>query len=85
MTLPDERYRAVRYTEQFLKDLCDRSKTPRLPREIRQRAYSLLRHYPTEYHLDRLSENSPDVIIKQMEPLTRMVMSYEESKHDDAS
>jgi hypothetical protein len=83
MTLPDERYRAIKYTEQFLKDLCNRSKTPRLPREIRQRASSLLRHYPSEYHLDQLSENSPDVIIKQMEPLTRMVMSYQQEKTDD--
>lgn len=80
MTLPDERYRAIKYTEQFLKDLCDRTKTPRVPRSIRQQASSLLRHYPTEYYLERLSEKSPDVIIQKMEPLTRMIMSYEERK-----
>ena len=77
MTLPDERYRAIRYAEQFLKDLCDPTKTPRVPRAIRQRASSVLRHYPSEYHLERLAEKSPDVIIKEIEPLTRMMMSYE--------
>lgn len=80
MTLPDERYRAIRQTENFLKDLLDSKKTPRVPRVIRQRAHGLLRHYPSEYHLHRLAEKSPDVIIERMEPLTRMVMSYEEDK-----
>jgi hypothetical protein len=45
----------------------------------------LLRHYPTEYDLERLAEKSPNVIIKEMEPLTRMIMTYEEAKHDNAS
>lgn len=85
MTLPDERYRAIQQTENFLKELLDAQKTPRVPKLIRQRAYSLLRHYPSKYHLDRLAEKSPDVILERMEPLTRMVMSYEESRNDDAS
>jgi hypothetical protein len=33
MTLPNERYAAVTRTEQFLKDLCDPKKTPRVPRD----------------------------------------------------
>jgi len=82
MTLPDERYRAIKHTEQFLKDLCDRTKTPRVPKSIRGRASSLLRHYPSAYDLDRLSEHSPDVIIKQIEPLTRLFMEYEQEKKD---
>ncbi len=77
MTLPDERYRAIQYTRQFLLDLLDPKMTPRVPREVRQRARSLLRHYPGDYTLDQLAEKSPDVIIKEMEPLTRMIMSYE--------
>jgi hypothetical protein len=85
MTLPDERYRAILMAEQLLKDLCDNRKTPRVPKIIRQRASSCLRHYPSEYHLDRISSRSPDVIVAQMEPLTRMVMSYEEIKNDNAS
>jgi hypothetical protein len=82
MTLPDERYRAIRQAADFLQALTDPRSTPRVPRNIRQHARSLLRHYPTEYHLHRLAEKSPDVIIEKMECLTRMVMEYQESKND---
>lgn len=80
MTLPDERYRAIQTTRHFLMSLLDPKETPKIPREVRARAHSLLRHYPSDYDLDRLSEKSPDVIIKEIEPLTRMVMSYEEDQ-----
>lgn len=53
MTLPDERYRAVLAAEQFLTDLLDSSKTPRVPGSIRQRARAVLRHYPSKYDMDR--------------------------------
>jgi len=85
MTLPDERYAAIRNTEKFLSELCDPTLTPRVPRRVRAQAHNLLRHYPTYFDLDRLAEKSPDVIIAKMEPLTRMVMSYEETRRDDAS
>jgi hypothetical protein len=81
MTLPDERYRAIRHTRQFLIDLQDRTIYPRVPRAVRAEAYRLLRHYPGDYDLERLSEKSPDVIIKEMESLTRMVMAYEQEKN----
>lgn len=80
MTLPDERYRALQFTHRFLIELQDPKKYPRIPREVRVEAYRLLRHYPTDWDLERLAEKSPDIIIKEMEPLTRMVMSYEEDK-----
>ena len=51
MTLPIERTYAVRNTEQFLLDLCNPKKTPRVPAGIRQQARRLLRHYPTKYDL----------------------------------
>ena len=85
MTLPDERYRAIRQTGQFLRDLQDRTIYPRVPRPVRAEAYRLLRHYPTEYDLERLAEKSPNVIIKEMEPLTRLVLTYEQEKQNDAS
>jgi hypothetical protein len=86
MTLPDERYHSLRRAESFLQDLCHPDQTPRVPRALRDRARAILRHYPSEYHLQRLAEKSPDVIIEHIEPLTRMVMAYdEEKKHDDAS
>ena len=61
MTLPDERYRAVRWAEQLLKDLCDPQKTPRVPRHIRQRASSCLRHYPGSWDMDRAAHSAPEV------------------------
>ena len=47
MTIPYERARAVRQTEQFLLELCDPMKTPRVPKRQREMAKFLLRHYPT--------------------------------------
>ena len=46
MTLPDERTRAILWARAFLLDLMDPAKTPRVPRAIRRRAYSVLKHYP---------------------------------------
>ena len=83
MTLPDERYGAIRHAEEFLMSLCDPRSTPRVPGTIRRQAANLLRHYPSKYHLDRLAEKSPDVIIERIEPLTRMVMTYQQEKRDD--
>lgn len=80
MTLPDERYRAVKEVENFLRDLMDTKKTPRVPVNVRRQAYSLLRHYPSSWDLDRVSERSPEVFQARMDPLTRMVMQYEQDK-----
>lgn len=77
MTLPDERYRAIQRTEQFLVDLCNSTSTPRVPKAIRAQARSLLRHYPSKWDLDRLTEAAPDIIAKQLEPLTRLIMQHE--------
>jgi hypothetical protein len=51
MTLPDERSRAVLQALAFLRDLLDRQKTPRVPREVRDRAGRILKHYPTHYDM----------------------------------
>jgi hypothetical protein len=77
MTLPDERYRAVRYAEQFLKDLCDPVKTPRVSKDIRRRASGILRHYPGSYDLQQLERAAPHVVQQHMEPLYKMVLQHE--------
>jgi hypothetical protein len=82
MTLPDERYRAVKQAEQLLKDLCDASKTPRVPKDIRQRASGCLRHYPGSYDMKRAADACPEVFQERMEPLTRMVMQYDQDKKE---
>ena len=83
MTLPDQRYQSLLDAQNFLVSLCDPRSTPRVPRAIRRQAANVLRHYPSKYFLDRLAEKSPEVIIERMEPLTRMVMTYQQEKHDD--
>lgn len=65
MTVPVERTNAVIYTERFLLDLTDSKKTPRVPKEIRQRARSLLRHYPNKFYMDQIAtrEDSNDHVM----------------------
>lgn len=55
MTLPHERTRAVLRTRDFLRDLLDRKKTPRVPLAVRQRASYLLKHYPDSTDILRIS------------------------------
>jgi hypothetical protein len=64
MTLPDERYRALKQGKRLLEELCDPGKTPRVPSIIRDRARAALRHYPSEYELDRLADTCPDLLDK---------------------
>ena len=72
MTLPDERYRAVIWTELFLKDLCNPTKTPRVPKHIRDQARSLLRHYPSTWDMNRAADGAPDVFAQRMEDVQRL-------------
>jgi hypothetical protein len=82
MTLPDERYRAVMWAERFLRDLAhDTVNYPRVPKKIRQEARDILRHYPVEYEMKRAAGQAPDVFQERMEPLTRLVMQYDQDKN----
>ncbi len=74
MTLPDERYRAVQQAERLLKDLCDPSVTPRVPKTVRQRAAGCLRHYPGSWDMQRAAAQCPDIFQERMEDLHRFVM-----------
>jgi hypothetical protein len=80
VTLPDERYRAVMQTIDFLTEICN---TPRVPKVIKQQARSLLRHYPSAWDMKRAAENCPDVFAERMEPLYRMVKAYEQDKENE--
>ena len=73
MTLPDERYRAVRHTEQFLLRLAG-GQYARVPKAVREEARSLLRHYPSSWDLDRISEAVPDIMQQHMEDLHKFVL-----------
>ena len=61
MTTPNERLHAVERTEKFLIDLLNPKVTPRVPSEIRKRAYSCLKHYPREYDMEMAREDSPRI------------------------
>lgn len=65
MTIPLERTNAVVNTEQFLVELLDPKKTPRVPRYIRDQAQRLLRHYPTKYDMELIAkrEDGAQVLI----------------------
>ncbi len=77
MTLPDERYRAIRQAEQLLKDLCDPKRTPRVSSTIRARAMGALRHYPGQYDLAQLEAAAPHVVQQRMDPLYKMIKQHE--------
>ena len=61
MTMPNERRWAVNHTRQFLMDLQDPKKTPRVPSSVRKEASRCLRHYPGEYYMLKASEQAPEV------------------------
>jgi hypothetical protein len=72
MTLPDERYRAVKYAQDFLSRLAG-GQYARVPKAVRNEARSILRHYPSDWDMDRAATAAPDVFQQQMEPLYRMI------------
>jgi hypothetical protein len=83
MTLPDERYRAVIQTRRFLIDLTNPQHTPRLPKLIRQTAAAMLRHYPNEWEMRRVTEGHGETLFQiEMEPLYRMVKQFEQDTEE---
>jgi len=64
MTLPYERYRAIKYVREFLRELLGRVAVPRTRKEwteIRMQARSALKHYPWETDMERARKKAPDV------------------------
>jgi hypothetical protein len=54
MTLPYERTRAVIYTRNFLVDLMHRKG---IPKDVREQARSLLKHYPMNIDMRLVGDN----------------------------
>jgi hypothetical protein len=65
MTTAEDRYRAIKQSRKMLEELCDPGKTPRVPSIVRDRARSILRHFPSDFDLDSLAENSPELLEKK--------------------
>jgi hypothetical protein len=76
VTLPYERMNALRSAEQLLCDLLDPKATPRVPKHIRSRARSVLRHFPLGSQLDMLSEKIPELYNTVEDPLYCAVKRY---------
>lgn len=81
MTLPDERYQAVIRAEEFLRELCDPKKTPRIPGGVRAKARGILRHYPSRWEMDFVAERIPSLFQQQMDELYRAVLAWEQQKN----
>jgi len=80
VTLPYERMNSLRSAEQLLCDLIDPKATPRVPREVRQRARAVLRHWPMGSQLDIIAERIPEYYNTSTDPLYVAVKSYPNSK-----
>lgn len=61
MTVGEERYSAVLKARQFLRDLLDPKKHPKVPKKTRTEAYWVLRHFPHEYDMDMARTKAPKV------------------------
>jgi hypothetical protein len=80
MTLPDERFRSINKTEDFLESLLDPKRTPRVPKTVRDQARRCLRHYPNYHSLKELEREAPHIIQERMEDVNRMIKYWEEGK-----
>ena len=65
MTLPVERLRAVSWARKFLRNLMDSRETPRVPKDIRRQAYSVLKHFPSDHDLERAAAKIPDIFMTE--------------------
>ena len=79
MTMPDERFRAVVKTREFLQEILT---TPRVPKNIKDSARWCLRHYPSDWDMQRTALQAPDVFQERMEPVTRLFKQYEQNKNE---
>lgn len=71
MTLPDERYLAIKQGKKLLEELCDPGKTPRVPGMVRDRARTALRHFPNDWDIDVIADKCPEIIDKKINNVYR--------------
>jgi hypothetical protein len=79
MTLPDERYRSVKYAQEFLSRLAG-GQYARVPKAVRDEARSILRHYPSTWDMQRAAHQAPDVFQERMDDLHKMVLKYSQDQ-----
>ena len=82
MTLPDERYRAVRMAGQFLTRLAG-GQYARVPKAVREEARSILRHYPSTWDMQRAAESAPEVFVERYEDLQRFIIAGSQQQAEE--
>ncbi len=60
MTIPQERSWAIRNARRFLRSLLDPKATPKVPKSVRKEAYYCLKHFPSDYDMDKVAKAIPD-------------------------
>ena len=84
MTLPDERYRAVASARELLIEIANSNgRWKRVPKELRVYCMHALRHYPSQYDMKAAARDAPDVFQEKIEPLTRMIMVYDQEQTEE--
>lgn len=66
MTLPYERTNAVNWTREFLRDIANGT-IKKIPKDVREQARSLLKHYPGEYDLRCVIEKNDREVFDTLE------------------
>ena len=56
MTLPNEWFISMRKNREFLFELLNPGKTPRVSKEVRKRASECLKHFPMKHEIDDLEQ-----------------------------
>ena len=59
-------------------DLCNTQHTPRVPKLVRETARSMLRHFPSDWDMQRTARMAPDVFQEKMDDLHKMILTYEQ-------
>jgi hypothetical protein len=62
----------VKYAADFLSRLAG-GEYLRVPKAVRDEARSILRHYPSDWDMNRAAEGAPEVFQERMEDLHRFV------------
>jgi hypothetical protein len=56
MTLPNEWFISIRKNREFLFELLNPGKTPRVSKEVRKKASECLKHFPMKHEIDELEK-----------------------------
>ena len=60
VTVACERFNSVKRAREFLYSLLDPKKTPRVPKEIRLQARSVLKHFPSDFDMEMTRKALPN-------------------------